>query len=152
MARHLAHFNWATLIDEIGTPAVAGFVDAIERVHSVAERSEGFVWHSGEEMALAQSIGWPMFRDPKVIASFSVWETPAQLEDFVYKTVHGAFYRRRDAWFVPDAARGNVLWWLDAGTIPDIGEARTRVETFLANGPGAEAFDFGWLKSQQTTA
>ncbi|NNF72539.1 MAG: DUF3291 domain-containing protein [Rhodobacteraceae bacterium] len=145
--RHLAHFNWATLVDEMGSPRVAGFVNAIERVNDLAERSDGFVWRSGNEAVETQSIDWPLFHDPRVIASFSVWQSPENLKAFVYKTVHGAFYRRKEEWFEPGAGPSYVLWWIPAGHIPTISEARDRVERMRANGATAEAFDFTWLET-----
>lgn len=149
MTRHLAHFNWATLVADLGDARVAPFVRAIDKVNAVAQRSPGYVWNSGQEMSEGTRIGWPLFtQNPRLIASFSVWETPDHFRDYVYKTVHGAFFRRGPEWFEADETRGYVLWWVDAGTIPDIVEARHRVEAYRAHGPGPEVFDFGWLDAQ----
>ena len=145
---HLAHFNWATLIDVVGSPRVAGFVNAVDKVNALAERADGFVWRSGDEGAKAQAIGWPLFDDPRVIASFSVWQNPEALKDYVYKTVHGAFFRRREEWFAPGQGPNYVLWWVPEATIPTMQDARTRVEAILVDGPGPQAFDFGWLAQQ----
>jgi hypothetical protein len=104
MTRHLAHFNWATLVADLGDARVAPFERAIDKVNAVAKRSPGYVWNSGQEMAEGVRIGWPLFTEnPRVIASFSVWETPEHFRDYVYKTVHGAFYRRGHEWFEPDS-------------------------------------------------
>jgi hypothetical protein len=149
VTRHLAHFNWATLVADLGDARVAPFERAIDKVKAVAERSPGHVWNSGQEMAEGVRIGWPLFTDdPRLIASFSVWETPEHFRDYVYKTVHGAFYRRGHEWFEADKPRGYVLWWVEAGRIPDISEARSRVEAYRAQGPGPDVFDLGWLDAQ----
>jgi hypothetical protein len=149
MTRRIAHFNWATLVAPLDDPRVAPFCNAVPKVNTIAERSPGFVWRSGEEVELAAGIGWPMFLEhPYVIASISVWETPEDFRSYVYNTVHGAFYRRGHEWFESDKPRGYVLWWVGAGHIRDIAEARDRVEAYLAHGPGADAFDFGWLDAQ----
>jgi len=148
VAQHLAHFNWATLVGEVGTPEVAGFVNAVDQVNSLAERLDGFVWRAGNEMELAQQIDWPLFRDPRVIASFSVWETPAAFETFVYKTVHGVFYRRRNEWFILDAPRGYVLWWVPAGHQPEIAEAKSHVDRFVKEGANDLAFDLPFARSK----
>lgn len=149
--RHLAHFNWATLIADPDSPKVREFVNAVDRVNALAERSDGFVWRSGDEAARGLEIGWPLFDDPRVIASFSVWRSPEALRDFVSRTVHGAFVRRRGSWFVPDGAPNYVLWWVPAGTTPDIRDARNRAESILARGPDPEAFDSGWLEARGAT-
>ncbi len=147
-ARHLAHFNWATLVGDLGSPEVAGFEDAIDRVNQVAERSPGFVWRDGAESSNASAIDWPMFVDcPRTIASFSVWEDPTTLKAFVYKTVHGAFVRRAKEWFQPESGPNYVLWWVPQGHIPDTAEARDRVELLLSDGPTEGAFDFRYLEA-----
>ncbi|MDJ0823297.1 MAG: DUF3291 domain-containing protein [Paracoccaceae bacterium] len=145
---HLAHFNWGTLIAEVGDPAVAPFVDAVGRVNALAERADGFVWRSGDEQTRAKAVGWPLFDDPKVIASFSVWQSPEALKAFVYQTVHGAFYRRRAEWFEPDKGPNYALWWVPEGHIPDFAGARDKVEALIAKGPSEQVFDFDWLEAQ----
>ena len=149
MTRHIAHFNWATLIADIEDRRVAPFVRAVDKVNAVAQRSPGYVWNSGQEMSEGTRIGWPLFTEnSRVIASFSVWETPEHFRDYVYKTVHGAFFRRGHEWFEPHASRGYVLWWVPEGHIPNITEAREKVKTLEANGPGPEAFTLKWLDAQ----
>jgi hypothetical protein len=49
MTRHIAHFNWATLVADLDDRRVAPFVNAVPKVNAIAERSPGFVWRSGEE-------------------------------------------------------------------------------------------------------
>ena len=140
---HIAHFNWATLRKPVGHPRVAPFVEAVPKVNALARRSPGYVWNCGEEAQNARAAGWLMFvEDDRVIASFSVWKTPEALKDYVYKTVHGAFFRRGDEWFEPDALRGYALWWVPEGHRPTIAEARERVETLLADGPSEQVFTF----------
>ncbi len=148
MSRNLAHFNWATLVSDIGTPEVAGFVDATGRVNDIAQRSPGFVWRCVDEMDQAVGIDWPMFRNRRVVASFSVWRSASEFERFVYKTVHGAFLRRRAEWVAPDKPSGYVLWWVDAAETPSIYDAKARVDQFLARGAGPEAFDLDFARAQ----
>ena len=138
---HVAHFNLGVLVDDIGSPRVAPFVLAIDRVNAVAERSAGFVWRHGDEAGAAVAAGWPLFvENPRVIASFSVWETVEHFRDFVHKTVHGAFLKRRAQWFEAGQGPSHVLWRVPAGHIPTIGEARTMYERLSAEGPGDSVF------------
>jgi len=106
--RHLAHFSWGTLRAPADDPQVIPFAEAIPRVNSQAEASPGFVWRYGDE---------------RIIASYSIWETPEALKAFVYQGSHGTFYNRRAEWFDQDAPRGYVLWWVAPGHRPDITEA-----------------------------
>ena len=142
-AQHIAHFNWATLRAPVGDERVAGFVNAVPKVNALAERSPGFVWRSGTEAELASAAGWPLFvGNDRLIASFSVWESPEALRAYVYQTVHGAFFRRAEEWFDPEATRGHALWWVPVGHMPSIVEAWEKVEALEAGGPSDAVFTF----------
>lgn len=146
--QHLAHFNWAEMRAPAGDPVVEEFVNALGRVNALAERSAGFVWRHGDEATDAQSIGWPLFSQaPLMIASFSVWESVPAFEAFVYKTVHGSFVRRGAEWFAKGGSVNYALWWVDAGQIPTMQDARDKVELLLRAGPGAEVFTLTSLPS-----
>lgn len=152
MSEHIAHFNWATLKAPMGDPLIKPFVDAVPKVNALAERSPGFVWRQGNEQDVAAAAGWPLFKDnPRLIASFSVWETPEALKDYVYKTVHGAFYRRGAEWFEPGATRGYALWWVPVGHRPTMAEARTKVEQLTTEGPSEAVFTFAGLERAPDT-
>jgi heme-degrading monooxygenase HmoA len=150
---HLAHFNWAILADDPGTDRVAGFENAVDKVHIVAERAPGFVWrHLADEREAAIEIGWPLFTEtPRLIASFSVWETPDAFRHYVYQTVHGAFLRRSEEWFEARPKPNHVLWFLPAGQIPTIADARDKVDQYLAQGPGRDVFDVPMLMETATS-
>ena len=143
---HLAHFNWATLRGDPGSDTVAGFENAVGRVNALAERSPGFVWRHGAEATAAVRINWPLFADNwRTIASFSVWETREAFERYVFDTVHGAFRRRSAEWFEPGTGVNVALWWVPAGHVPSIEEAREKVERLQAEGPSDAVFDLrGW--------
>jgi hypothetical protein len=139
--QQLAHFNWALMRAPYDDPLVAEFANANERVNAIAERSPGFVWRHGDVETAGRAIGWPLFAEaPTMIASFSVWETPAALETFVHRTVHGAFVKRGAEWFERGGTFNHVLWWVEAGHVPGIGAARRSVERLMAEGPGAAVF------------
>jgi len=147
--RHLAHFNWATLRGDWGSEVVAGFQNAVERVNALADRSPGFVWrYPGDESRAAARTGWPMFAEnPRTIASFSVWQTPKAFEDYVTRTVHGAFRRRSDEWFEANSGVNVALWWVPVGHRPSISEAREKVEALQSDGPSETVFTFADLRS-----
>ena len=78
---------------------MAGFVDNLDRVNAVAERSPGFVWRLIGDGNDATEIRFD--DDPDLIVNMSVWESAEHLEHFVWNTVHKAIYRRRGEWFPP---------------------------------------------------
>jgi hypothetical protein len=137
---HLAQVNLATLRAPIDAPELAGFVAQLEPINALADRSPGFVWRLQTEDGDATAIR--PFDDDRIIVNLSVWESLAALRDFVYATRHLEVLRHRRAWFhrMPDPYL--ALWWVPAGTIPTVAQARDRLRLLAANGPTADAFSF----------
>jgi hypothetical protein len=50
--------------------------------------------------------------------------------------------RHRRAWFSRMADPFLALWWVPAGTIPTVAEAKRRLELLARQGPGPDAFTF----------
>jgi hypothetical protein len=98
------------------------------------------VWRFKDESGNATDV--KLFDDRQVIVNMSVWESAAALEAFVFRTVHAKFYARRRAWFDPDFGPPLALWWIDAGTTPDIQDGLARWRMLKEKGPTTYAF--GW--------
>jgi hypothetical protein len=82
-----------------------------------------------------------VYDDPAILPNLTVWENVEALERFVFKTVHGRFFDRRETWFAqPEPTL--VLWWVPAGHRPTLDEAVARLDHLRANGPSDCAF--GW--------
>jgi Domain of unknown function (DUF3291) len=94
---HLAELNIAKPRFPLDDPRMADFVNNLDRVNAVAERSPGFVWRLKGDGNDATDIRFD--DDPDSIVNMSVWETAEHLEHFVWNTVHKHIYRRRDEWF-----------------------------------------------------
>jgi hypothetical protein len=71
-----------------------------------------------------------------------VWAPRESLWDFVYRSEHLDFLRRRRQWFRPMAKPFLVLWWVPTGHIPPIAEALDRLQHLRREGPTPEAFTF----------
>ena len=139
-AQHLAQVNIATLRAPLDSPELAGFVAELEPVNALADASPGFVWRLQTEDGDATSIR--PFEDERVMVNLSVWASLEALRAFVYATRHLEVMRHRRAWFhrMPDPYL--ALWWVPAGTIPTVAEARRRLELLARQGPGPDAFTF----------
>jgi hypothetical protein len=137
---HLAQVNIAALKYPLDDPRVAGFVNGLDLVNGIAERSDGFVWRLMEGNGDADDIG--ALDDPMVVVNLSVWRDPECLERFVWQTVHKQFYRRRAEWFSVLEKQHLAMWWVDEGHHPTLGEAKERLEYLDAN--GSSDFAFGW--------
>jgi Domain of unknown function (DUF3291) len=138
-ARHLAQFNIARIRFPLDDPRMAEFVDNVHRVNGLAEQIEGFVWRLQDESGHAMNMS--VNGDPRVLPNLTLWESANALERFVWQTLHGRFYRRREEWFEP-IATPLVMWWVPAGHRPTLAEGIERLDRFDAHGPSD--FAFGW--------
>jgi hypothetical protein len=136
----LAQINVARLLHALDDPRIAEFVDNLDRVNALAERSEGFIWRLKDETGNATGIEFDA--DPRVIVNMSVWETIEALEAFAYKTMHRRFVQRRKEWFELFGAAYVALWWVEDGHRPDPAEGRHRLAHLDAYGPSPNAFTF----------
>ena len=146
MATQVVHMNVARLRHPPGDPRVAGFIDNVSKVNSVAERSPGYVWRfSDEALSVAEGVSYQgLAGDPKLAISLSVWETVEHLWHFVNKTVHGGFLRNREKWFEPYGGPNYVIWSHILDTRPHISEGWDRLKLLAEKGATPQAFDFAF--------
>ncbi len=140
MTNHIAQLNVGRFRYPADDPRMAEFMNNLDRVNAIAERSEGFVWRLKDETNNATSIR--PAGDPTLAVNLSVWETVEALERFVWATVHKQFYNRNGAWFEKPIAPHFVMWPIPAGQVPDLEEAMTRLAHLQKNGDSD--FAFGW--------
>ena len=138
---HLAELNISRWKVDPTSDAARGFTDYVARVNGIAERSPGFVWRKVDEERDAEGCN-PVCDGPNVLMTLSVWETPADLEKFVWQTVHKKIYNGKAQWFHEMESHHLVMWWVDEDTVPTLQEARERLDHLDANGDSDHAF--GW--------
>jgi len=137
---HLAQCNIARLQAPLDSPQLAAFVGALEPVNAMADDAPGFVWRLQTDDGDATAIR--AFDDDMLLVNMSVWESIEALQEFVYRDPrHRDIFRRRNEFFERDEPYV-VLWWVPAGTIPTVDEAKARLERLQQSGPSAEAFTF----------
>jgi len=137
---HLAQLNIGRLRYPSDDPRVADFMNNLDLINGLAERSKGFVWRLKGDGGNATDIR--AYDDPQMIVNLSVWESVEALERFVWLTVHKRFYGRRQEWFDKLEGPHLVLWRIPAGHRPTVNEAKERIEYLTAHGPSDYAF--GW--------
>jgi len=139
---HLAEFNIARMKYPLDYVEMAGFVDQLEPVNALADSAPGFVWRHQTDEGDSTSIR--MFDDPQIIINYSLWESIEQLRDFTFNLQdHKELLRKRREWFTPVPKMPViVMWWVPAGEIPTLEDARERLEHLRDNGPTAYAFNF----------
>jgi GNAT superfamily N-acetyltransferase len=136
----LAQFNVGTLKAPIDHPDTAEFADALAAVNVLAEASPGFVWRLQDDGGDATGIA--AYDDPNTIVNMSVWDSMDALRAFAFNGTHRDFLRRRGEWFAPGTS-GAVNWWVPAGTLPTVDQAKRRLAFLRAFGPSPYAFGFG---------
>ncbi len=124
----------------IDDPIMKEFVDNLDRVNNLAENSKGFVWRLKDESNNATNLN--PYSYEQVIINVSVWASIEDLENFVYKTFHTDFLRRRKEWFQTFGKAYTALWWTPAGQFPTIQEATEKMAYFQKNGATAIVFDY----------
>ena len=137
---HLAQINIAKAQGSMDSEVMKGFVDRLDEINNLADKSTGFVWRLQTEDGDATSI--QAFDDPSLIVNMSVWENIDTLKNFVYKSLHVDLIRDRDAWFNKIINAHQVLWWIPVGHIPSVSEGKEKLELLELKGPSSEAFTF----------
>jgi len=140
MGFHLAQINIARLIAPLDDPRIASFVAQLDDINALAEGSPGFVWRLKTPSGNATEI--PYNDDPFIIPNMSVWESIEALQQFVYRSRHVEVFRDRAKWFEKASKPAYCLWWVPAGHIPSIEEARERLEHYQQHGATPYSFWF----------
>jgi hypothetical protein len=110
---HLAVFNIGRPTAPLDSAQLHAFMAGLDALNALAEHAPGFVWRSRQEL----------------------W-------DFVYRSQHLDFLRRRREWFQHLDEPFLVLWWIPAGHIPSMTEALDRLDQLRRDGPTPAAFTF----------
>ena len=136
----LAQLNIALAKYPLDAPEIKEFVDNLELVNGIAESSEGFVWRLKDESGDATKI--QAFDDPNMIVNMSVWDSVDSLKNFMFRTHHRDFMRRKGDWFHRLPEDTYVLWWIEEDHIPTLEEAIERLEHLREIGDTPYAFTF----------
>ncbi|WP_346837305.1 DUF3291 domain-containing protein [Microbulbifer sp. SAOS-129_SWC] len=137
---HLAQVNIARARGSLDSDIMRGFVEQLDAINALADRSPGFVWRLQTDDGDATSID--AFGDPRIIVNMSVWESLSTLKDYVYAGDHLKLLQNKKSWFEKMAAPSLALWWIPAGTLPTIDDARRALAALQEGGSTAAAFTF----------
>jgi hypothetical protein len=137
---HIAQLNVARAVAPPGSPELADFMAALDRINALAESSPGFVWRLQSSSGNATDI--LVSEDPLFLVNMSVWSSVESLFAFVYRTAHTEVMKRRREWFEKPTQAYQVLWWIPAGHVPTVQEALDRLLHLRREGPTERAFSF----------
>lgn len=137
---HLAQINIARALAPMDSETMSGFVARLDEINALADGSPGFVWRLQSEAGNATD--YRPYDDDRILLNMSVWESLAHLKGYVYRTAHAEVLRQRRQWFAQFEKPFAALWWVPAGHVPTIDEAKERLAALQERGPTAYAFDF----------
>ena len=138
---HIAQVNIGRIKAPLDDPIMAGFMARLDDINALADRSPGFVWRLQTDEGNATYFR-PYPNDDRILLNMSVWETIEALRSYVYRTAHVEVLRQRESWFEKFAGTYLALWWVPAGHVPGIDEARKRIAHLEKHGPTEFAFHF----------
>ena len=138
---HLAQINIAKALAEMDDPIMHGFVSRLDEINALADDAPGFVWRLQTDDGDALNLR--VFDNPMLIINMSVWDDVASLKNFTYKTMHVEVFKERKKWFTKLGKPHMALWWVPAGHVPTLDEAKEKLELMAQHGPTEEAFTFG---------
>lgn len=117
------------------------FVNALEAINDLADRSSGFVWRLRTGAGHSIDVRpWP--NDPLRLVTLSLWDSIGALARYAYAGEHARFMARRHEWFERPQGTYLVLWWISEGHIPSVEEGVARLEHLQKHGSSPHAFSF----------
>ena len=138
---HLAQFNIAEALAPMEDPSMIDFVANIDRLNTLAEESEGFVWRfTAENEPHAYNVR--AYDSNFILVNMSVWASRESLFDYVYNSAHAEIFKRRAEWFQKMPTMHMVLWYVEEGHIPTLEEGKARLQHLQDHGESPFAFSF----------
>ncbi|MEM8692015.1 MAG: DUF3291 domain-containing protein [Pseudomonadota bacterium] len=137
---NVAELNVGYARYDLDDPRIAEFMENLNRVNALAERSPGFVWRMQSDGGNATDIAVP--GDADMIANMSVWRDVESLGAYVFNTVHPRFYDKGPKWFEAMDRPHFVMWHVPEGHIPTLEEAMERLTHLRVH--GSTDYAFGW--------
>ncbi len=116
------------------------FVARLAEINSLAEASPGFVWRFLDEIHGTSYL--QVFGEDRFLFNMSVWESDEDLKRYVYASAHRELLASRHEWFEKRPGPSLAMWWIPAGAIPTVEDAKSRLDHLGAHGPTPLAFTF----------
>lgn len=145
---HLAQVNIAKMLAPMDSSVMVDFANNLDRINTLAENSEGFVWRLRDEDS-NDATSLKVFDDDFIIVNMSVWRSLDALFQFTYASDHVEIFKSRKEWFHKMTDMYMAFWYVEARIFPSPEEAKERLEYLNLYGESPYAFTF---KSKYTAA
>lgn len=139
---YIAQLNIAQMRAPLDDPVMSEFVENLSKINALGENSAGFVWLLKDDSGTNSATDIRPYEDERIIINMTVWESIEALYQYAYYSEHTDYFRRRAEWFTKMNTPVLVLWWVPAGHIPTVNEAKERLEYLTQHGPTPHAFTF----------
>jgi len=137
----LAQLNIAEATAKMDSAVMADFVNNTDRINTIAEESDGFVWRLvGDDSDDSYSIN--AFDSEYILVNMSVWKNRESIFNYVYNSGHVEIFKRKKEWFNKMLKMHMVLWYVEDGHIPTVEEGKERLEYLREHGESPLAFGF----------
>ena len=137
---HVAQFNLARARAPLNDPQMHGFVEQLKPINALADANPEHVWRLHTDAGDATAIR--AYPDLSLLLTLSVWTSIDAVFKFTYTGAHAAVMRGRTEWFQAIEEHYIVLWYIPAGSLPSLDEAKERLAYLRAHGPTPRAFTF----------
>lgn len=147
-SKHLAMYNFGLHVAAYESPEVEGFRLREAANFEAAARADGFIGRSGYSgepgiPCWGQQV-FPRFIEGSGFqtapSSLSLWADIESLMAFTYSGVHAEALKHARHWNVRQSWPPLVLWWVDAGVVPQWKDGVERLEYLHDHGAGPAAF------------
>ena len=139
----LAQANVAYALADHDDPLIAEYMARLDEMNQLADRSDGFVWRY---LTDSRDAAQREFADPRVLFNMSVWVSIEALHAYTYRSAHAEVYASRRRWFAETKGVVNghalAMWWVRAGELPTVADAKERLQLVTDRGPSERAFTF----------
>ncbi|TXH85259.1 MAG: DUF3291 domain-containing protein [Rhizobium sp.] len=148
--KHLAMYNFGLHVAAYESPEVEGFRLREAANFEAAARASGFIGRSGysgepEPPCWGEQV-FPRFIEGSGFAtapsSLSLWTDLESLMAFTYSGVHADALKHGRHWNVRQSWPPLVLWWAEAGAVPQWRDGVERLEHLHDHGSSPRAFSF----------
>lgn len=136
---HLAQVNIAKRLAPMDDPIMQDFVDNIDKMNSIADQSNGFIWRLKDE---DKDEAAAIFKDDSLLINMSVWKNQESLFNYTYRSNHIEVFKRKKEWFSKVKMAHMAFWYVPKGYIPTFNDAKTRLDYLNTHGETPFAFTF----------
>lgn len=135
---HLAQVNIGRILAPLDDPLMAGFVEKLDEINALADKSPGCIWRLQSDDGNATSLR--PYEDERILVNMSLWTSLDAFANYVYKSDHREIMKQRRRWFERFDGPYMALWWVPAGYIPTTEDAKKRLEHLALHGESPFAF------------